>query len=61
MLCPICKKEIDQNHPQGPQTMEVKGKFVQVCVGCYFGALGDLIEKHPIGIPRAIRGGNYGV
>ena len=44
MNCPKCNKHLDRNHPQGPQVMMVNGKMTQVCVDCYFKALGDVVE-----------------
>jgi hypothetical protein len=54
--CPVCGEVIDQNDPQGPQTMVVEGRSKQVCVDCYFNSFGKVLDEHPIVGPRGPRG-----
>jgi len=47
--CPECKGDFD-THPD-EQQYTINGR--PVCSDCYFNELGEEIEKHPIGTPRA--------
>ncbi|MCL2468780.1 MAG: hypothetical protein FWF24_00900 [Alphaproteobacteria bacterium] len=46
-LCTSCKGMIEKNDPAGDQYINKK----RVCSDCYFGALGQAIDKRPIGLP----------
>ncbi len=45
--CPRCKNEIVDD---GTNRHKIGSELV--CEDCYYEALGELIEKHPIGLPR---------
>lgn len=51
LICPKCHEPIldDNGHPT------TKGSGV-ICNNCYYGKLGEGVEKHPIGRPRIHRG-----
>lgn len=44
-----CGEPLEKNDPAGPQYMGVKGQRVLVNSDCFFDALSDEIDKHPIG------------
>ena len=45
--CSKCSSVLDYLDKEG--NYKIDGEFV--CADCYFGALGDEVEKHPIGRP----------
>ena len=49
--CAVCHQPIGGSHDGAP--CRADGKTVDE--DCYFRALGDFIEQHPIGIPRSHR------
>lgn len=48
--CPKCGKGISHNE----EPRQIDSEFV--CEDCYFSALSDVLEQHPIGLPRGSRG-----
>ena len=56
VVCGECKAELDFLDKEGNYKIGEK----QVCQACFFGALGEEIEKHPIGHPVP-HGGCHGL
>ena len=55
VICPRCKKEIPRGEePQGELPHQSEGEIV--CSDCYFEAMGEEVEKHPIGRHLGPRG-----
>lgn len=57
MKCAICDEEIDVRKELDGHPMYIRENFNDkpVHADCYYGAIGDEIEKHPVG--RSPRGG----
>jgi hypothetical protein len=51
-LCPKCKRPLDAMEIQEAEIRNTMGW----CDDCYYGELGEEIEKHPICSPRVRRG-----
>lgn len=51
--CPLCGHPITNETESGenPQFVKIEGKDVRAHADCYWDALGDAIEKHPVAKP----------
>ena len=51
--CPRCKGRIDLGPDTGqPHRVTDRGKAEFICDDCYYDAVGELVEEHPIGVPH---------
>lgn len=51
--CKKCKGRIDK------QENSICNIPKDICADCYYNELGDIIEKHPIGIPGSHKGSKW--